>query len=107
MTIELTKPDGSTAAIKDTDLRAMPLAQITAGDTVENGILLGALLNAQGITDFQQVTVTGSGGNLTLSKDQVTQDVILSFTQDGSVQLVDSTRAADQWVKGVNKIEVK
>jgi hypothetical protein len=107
LTIQITKPDGSTTMLNDADLRNMPPAQISVGDKIENGISLGTLLNMQGIAEFQQLIVTGSGANLTLSREQAISDVILSFAADGSVQLLGSKLTEDQWVQGVSKVEVK
>ncbi len=104
--LQLVKPDGSTATLAQADLSKIPAAQATIGDKVENGIPLTALLDSAGVSSYQQVIITGAS-SLTLNKDQVTPDVILILTPDGTFNLAGSKLAADQWVNNVTRIEAK
>jgi hypothetical protein len=104
--IAITKADGSSATLRMAELSQISIQQITAGTTVLMGYPLPAILTAAGIQDYQQVTFTGASSSLQLTKDKVTDKVIL-YTKDGQLSVAGTDIPADQWVTGITKIEVK
>jgi hypothetical protein len=107
ITVQVVKTDGTTATLAASDLQKIAPTQVTIGQSDQSGYKLSDVLAAAGVTSFQEVVVSGTSGSATLSQSQVTADVILSTVDPNSLQLASPTLAADQSVKGVNKIEVK
>jgi hypothetical protein len=107
ISIQIVKADGTTATLAAADLQKITPTQVTVGQSDQSGYKLSDVLAAAGVTSFQEVVVSGASGSATLTQAQVTADVILSTVDPTSLQLASPTLAADQSVKGVNKIEVK
>ena len=104
--IAVTKPDGTIATLRMTELSQIPIQQITAGTEVIMGYPLPAILTAAGIQDYQQVAISGASNSLQLSKDKVNNQVLL-YTKDGQLDVAGASLPAEQWVNGITKIEVK
>ncbi len=100
--LQVVAKDGTTKMVTVADLNDLPTA--TMGS--ESGPKLMDVLQFSNIFDFSSVTVTGSNGSKTLTKDQVTDQVILSQA-NGSVTLVINGTPQDQWIKDVNLITAK
>ncbi len=107
ITVQVVKADGTTATLAAADLQKITPTQVIIGQSDQSGYKLSDVLAAAGVTSFQEVVVSGTSGSATLTQAQVTADVILSTVDPNSLQLASSTLAADQSVKGVNKITVK
>lgn len=85
---QIVTPDGQTKGLSLSDLKKLPQATITVEGKSENGPALLEVLRSAGVTEFRQVTLTGQGGGrITLSKNQVTPDVVLDFTERGTMKL--------------------
>jgi hypothetical protein len=84
--LQLVKADGSTVNFTMADLKKLPLTSIMIGAKAEEGPALLEVLKAAGVTDFKQVTVSGDGV-LTLTKAQITPQVVLDFSNRGTVKI--------------------
>ncbi|HSD83265.1 MAG TPA: hypothetical protein VLG46_05380 [Anaerolineae bacterium] len=88
------------------DLQALPTTTITVEGKSEDGPAVLEVLKAAGITDFKEVTISGSG-SVTLSKEQVTAEVIFDFTNRGTVKFAATHIDKATWPKDITRIEVK
>ena len=102
------KPDGTEVPFTWKDLKKLPLAQMEAEGKVEEGVKLLDVLTAAGITDFTQVSLSGSSSPATLTADQVKDPTtILDFNNHGTVKLATNYVPKANWTKDVARIEVK
>jgi hypothetical protein len=102
------KPDGTEVGFTWDDLKKLPLAQMTAEGKVEEGVRLMDVLAAAGVTEFTEVSLTGSSSPATLTFDQVKDaTTILDFTNHGTVKLSTNYIPKANWTKDVARIEVK
>jgi hypothetical protein len=83
---QLVRPDGAIVNFAMADLKKLPLTSIMVGAKAEEGPALLEVLKAAGVTDFKQVTVSGDG-SLTLTKAQITPQVVLDFSNRGTVKI--------------------
>lgn len=104
---QVIKPDGTTQDFKWDNLKKLPLARITVEGKTEEGPKLLDVLHAAGITDFEEVTLTGSTSPVTLTRDQVDDNTILDFTNRGTVKLATAYLPKADWTKDISKIVVK
>ena len=88
------------------DLQALPASTITVDGKPQDGPALLEVLKAAGVTDFKEVTLTGTS-TLTLNRDQVNAEVILDFNNRGLVKFASTTVPQANWPKDLSKIEVK
>jgi hypothetical protein len=101
------KPDGSSVGFSWDDLKKLPLANLTVDGKVEEGPRLGDVLKAAGVTDFKEVTLSGSASPATLTKAQVDDNTILDFNNHGTVKLASTYIPKPDWTKDVSEIRVK
>jgi hypothetical protein len=102
------KPDGSEFGFTWAELKKLPLAQMTAEGKVEEGVKLMDVLAAAGVTEFKEVTLSGSSSPATLTFEQVKEPTtILDFTNHGTVKLSTNYVPKANWTKDVARIEVK
>jgi hypothetical protein len=104
---QVVKPDGSSVDFTWADLEKLPLANLTVEGKVEEGPKLIDVLKAAGVTDFSEVSLSGSASPVTLTKAQVDDNTILDFNNHGTVKLASTYIPKPQWTKDVAKIEVK
>jgi hypothetical protein len=104
---QVIKPDGSSVGFSWDDLKKLPLASLTIEGKVEEGPKLSDVLKAAGVSDFTQVTLSGSASPVTLPKNQVDDNTILDFNNHGTVKLASTYIPKPDWTKDVSKIEVK
>jgi hypothetical protein len=102
------KPDGSQVGFTLDDLKKLPLAQMTTNERTEEGVKLLDVLAAAGVTEFKEVSLTGSSNPATLTFEQVKDPTtLLDFTNRGRVKLATNYLPKESWTKDVFKIEVK
>jgi len=89
------------------ELGELPLGQITVEEKVEEGPRLLDVLAAAGITAFNEVTLTGPASAMTLTADQVDDQVLLDLTNHGTVKLASPYVPKADWVKDITLIQVK
>jgi len=59
------------------------------------------------VTDFQRVYHSGSNRKVRLNRDQVDDNTLLDFTENGNVRLVTTYINKQFWTQNVNLIEVQ
>jgi hypothetical protein len=101
------RADGSSQGFTWDELEQLPLATIQAEGKVEEGPKLMDVLHAAGVTDFTEVTLTGSNGSITLPSEQVDDNTILDFTNRGTVKLASTYVPKADWIKDITEIKVK
>ncbi len=91
------------------DLHAFPQVSETIQDKPASGPQLLVVLTDAGVTDFTKITAYGlRGGTDVLTKAQASaSEVLLSFTQRGTVKLVSNIYTSDFWTKDVTLIVVE
>lgn len=104
---KIIKADGSSFDVTLDALKALPLAQVTAEGKVEEGPYLSDVLALAGITEFTEVTLTGSSNPATLTFEQVDENTILDFNNHGTMKLSSTYIPKAQWTKDVAEITVK
>jgi hypothetical protein len=102
----ISRADGTTLPMTVDALKKLPLVTITSDGQPQEGPSLLSVLAAAGVTDFTSVTVTGTSGSKTLTKAEVTADVILDFNNRGKVKLVSPTMPKPDRVIDVATIEL-
>lgn len=104
--LNVTKPDGTSVKMDQAALSNIPTSVVNAGTASYTGIALPDLLAAAGIKDYKQITLTGSGGSQVLTKDKVTNKMILVTNPDG-LQLVSPDLPDASWLKAVSALKVE
>lgn len=104
--LTVTLPNGSTFGFSLDDLKALPAHTITVNGSDESGPLLGDVLAAAGVTEYTSVSLQGSG-EITLTKEQVTAETLLDFTNRGTVKFASTGVEKNQWPKDITQILVK
>jgi len=89
------------------DLKTLPLVQVSVDGKVEEGPELLDILAFAQLTDFKEVTLTGSSNPATLTREQVDDNTILDFTNHGTVKLATTYIPKPNWTKDISRIEVK
>lgn len=85
---QVIKPDGSSFSMSWDDLKKLPLASLTVDGKVEEGVKLSDVLTAAGVTEYTEVSLSGSSSPVTLTHDKVDDNTILDFTNRGTVKLL-------------------
>ncbi len=104
---QIVKPDGTKVGVTIDDMKKLPLAQLTVEGKVEEGPKLIDILNAAGVTDFTELTLTGSSSPATLTRAQVDDNTLLDFTNHGTVKLATTYIPKANWTKDISEITVK
>ncbi len=104
---QVVKPDGTKVGLTMDDLKKLPLAQLTVDGKLQEGPKLMDVLNAAGVTDFSEVTLTGSASPVTLTKAQVDDNTILDFNNHGTLKLATTYVPMPDWTKDISEIAVK
>jgi len=104
---QIIKPDGTSFGVTLDALKTLPLAQVTAEGKVEEGPYLSDVLALAGVTEFKEVTLTGSSNPVTLTFEQVDKNTILDFNNHGTLKLSSTYIPKDEWTKDVAEITVK
>ena len=104
---QIIKPDGTKFGVTLDALKTLPLAQLTAEGKVEEGPYLKDVLALAGVTEFKEVTLTGSSNPATLTFDQVDENTILDFNNHGTMKLSSTYIPKANCTKDVAEITVK
>ena len=100
-------PDGTSVGVTLAQLKTLPLAQLTVDGKTEEGPKLMDILALAGVTDFSEVTLTGSSSPVTLTRAQVDDNTILDFNNHGTLKLSTTYVPKAQWTKDISTITVK
>ena len=104
---KIIKADGTEFGVTLDAVKGLPLAQITVDGKVEEGPKLLDVLNLAGVTDFTQVTLTGSSAPAALTREQVDDNTILDITNRGTMKLATTYIPKADWTKDISEITVK
>lgn len=104
---QIVKPDGTKFGVTLDALKTLPLAQVTAEGKIEEGPYLKDVLVLAGVTEFKEVTLTGSSNPVTLTFEQVDENTILDFNNHGTMKLSSTYVEKAKWTKDVSEIVVK
>ncbi len=104
---QIVKTDGTRFDVTLDALKTLPLAQVTAEGKVEEGPYLSDVLALAGVTEFAEVTLTGSSNPVTLTFEQVDENTILDFNNHGTMKLSSTYIPKAEWTKDVAEITVK
>ncbi len=104
---QVVKPDGTKVGVTVADLKTLPLKQLTVDGKTEEGPGLLDVLYFAGVTEFTEVSLTGSSSPATLTREQVDDNSILDFTNHGTVKLSTTYIPKANWTKDVAEIVVK
>ncbi len=104
---QIVKPDGTTFGVTLEAVKTLPLAVVEAEGKVEEGPYLSDVLALAGITEFSEVSLTGSSNPATLTFEQVDENTILDFNNHGTMKLSTTYIPKANWTKDVAEIVVK
>jgi hypothetical protein len=104
---QIIKPDGTKFDVTLEAVKALPLATLEAEGKVEEGPYLSDVLALAGITQFTEVSLTGSSNPATLTFEQVDENTILDFNNHGTMKLSTTYIPKANWTKDVAEIVVK
>ena len=104
---QIIKPDGTKFGVTLAALKTLPLGQGTAEGKGEEGPYLSDVLALAGVTEFKEVTLTGSSNPVTLTFEQVDKNTILDFNNHGTLKLSSTYIPKAEWTKDVAEITVK
>jgi hypothetical protein len=104
---QIIKPDGASFGVTLDALKTLPLGQVSAEGKVEEGPYLSDVLALAGVTEFKEVTLTGSSSPVTLTFGQVDKNTILDFTNHGTMKLSSTYVPKANWTKDIAEITVK
>jgi hypothetical protein len=103
----INRADGSTYDVTLDAVKALPLAQVQAEGKVEEGPYLKDVLALAGVTEFNEVSLSGSSNPVTLTFEQVNENTILDFNNHGTMKLSSTYIPKPEWTKDVAEIIVK
>lgn len=103
---EIVRADGTSGAISMSQLKGLPATTIMSFGEPQNGPTLTSVLLLAGVSTFTTVTLSGSNGSKTLTRAEVTGDVVLAFNNRGTVKLVSPAMSKAQRILDVAKIVV-
>jgi hypothetical protein len=104
---QIVKPDGSKFDVTLDAVKKLTLAQITVEGKVQEGPKLLDVLSLAGVTDFTEITITGSSVPSTLKREQVDDNTILDFSNRGTMKLATTYIPKAEWTKDITEITVK
>ena len=104
---QIVKADGTTFDVTLDAVKALPLATLQAEGKVEEGPYLKDVLALAGVTEFTEVSLTGSSSPATLTFEEVDENTILDFNNHGTMKLSSTYIPKANWTKDVAQITVK
>ena len=104
---QVVRADGTTFDVTLDALKKLPLANITVDGKVQEGPKLMDVLKLAGVTDFTEVSLTGSASPVTLTREQVDDNTILDFNNHGTLKLATTYVPMPEWTKDISTITVK
>jgi hypothetical protein len=111
--VEITQNGQHVADVTLSQLHTLPEVSFTAKEKTQTGPALLSVLQYAGTTEFTRVTVSGwSKGRVAtaekpLDKADITDQVILEFTNQGKTKLAAPTIPDSEWIIDVEAIEVE
>ena len=112
-TIDIFSHDTQIASLSLDQLLNLPQVNVSAAGRTEEGPTLLSALDLAGVTNFSQLTATGmtqgriAEAELTLTRDEIDDEVILDITNSGTAKLCGPNISFDSWIRDVNKLVVQ
>ena len=104
---QIIRPDGSKFDVTLDAVKKLKLSQITVEGKVQEGPKLLDVLSLASVTDFTEITITGSSAPSTLKREQVDDNTILDFSNRGTMKLATTYIPKADWTKDITQITVK
>ena len=104
---QVVKADSTKFDVTLDDIKGLQFANITVDGKVQEGPKLLDVLTLAGVTDFTEVTLTGSASPVTLTRAQVDDNTILDFNNHGTLKLATTYIPMPDWTKDISLITVK
>ena len=104
---QIVKSDGAKFDVTLDAVKGLPLVSITVDGKVQEGPKLLDILSLAGITEFTEVTISGSSAPCTLTREQVDDNTILDFSNRGTMKLATTYIPKASWTKDITEIAVK
>ena len=104
---QVVKADDTKFDVTLDDIKGLQFANITVDGKVQEGPKLLDVLTLAGVTDFTEVTLTGSASPVTLTRAQVDDNTILDLNNHGTLKLATTYVPMPDWTKDISLITVK
>ncbi len=106
--VKVVGPDGKSSNLTLKEMDALPKGRIQVEGKWEEGPTLPDIISAAGIKEYRQVTLSGAGSaKLTLAKGQVNREVVMDFTNHGTLKFSSPAVPKKDWLKDVSTITVE
>jgi hypothetical protein len=111
--IEISQNGQHVTDVTLSQLHTLPEVSFTAIEKTQTGPSLLSVLHYAGITEFSQVKVSGwskgrvATAELPLDRDEITDQVILEFNNQGKTKLAGPNIPDSNWIIDVEAIEVE
>jgi hypothetical protein len=105
--------DTQVASLNLSQLQSLPKVSLSAFGKSEEGPTLLSVLELAGINEFNTITVIGmvkgrvASGELTLTRSEITDEVILDFTNRGTTKLAGAQIPEDNWIIDVTEMRLE
>ncbi len=94
---QIVKADDAIFDVTLDAVKVLPLIQVQAEGKIEEDPYLSDILALTGVTEFTEVTLTGSSNPATLTFEQVDENTILDFNNHGTMKLPSIYRYPDKF----------
>ena len=105
--LTLIGPDGMKHHFDLKRLESLPLVSFLSEGNPQEGPSLKSILKSAGLSEYQELKITGREGTRSISKTQVTDSLILDFDNRGGVKLVSPEMRHDDRLRDVSRVEVQ
>ncbi|MDY0087914.1 MAG: hypothetical protein RBS78_05135 [Coriobacteriia bacterium] len=109
--VSVTSGDDVLATFSLEDLKAMEARRVLMQGQLQEGPALLDVLAAAGVEDFNSVMIYGMGlrdeGQITLSRAEISEEVLLDFAARGTVKLCGPDIAWADRVRDVERLDVR
>jgi hypothetical protein len=101
------------ASLSLSELQSLPKVSLTAYGKSEEGPTLPSVLELAGVEEYTKVTVIGmvrgriASAELTLTRSEITDEVILDFSNRGTCKLAGATIPDDNWIIDVEEMRLE
>ena len=105
-TFNLMLADGSVKSVAVDTLNTLPKEKVSFGGTELEALALVTVFKQVGVETYNQVTVSGSGNNKTLTKDQIAQSYLQLFP-DGTIRVAVQGEPEDTWIVALKTMAIE
>lgn len=105
--LQIFRADGGVVSLGQAEFQILPQTQLTLNSGVVQGVRVVDLVGIAGVADFSQLTFTSAGGAFALSREQLTDQILLAGWESGALALTDVQRPNELWLQNVTQIQVE